>query len=67
MRNGDPAMALIINTAIGKTEREILVATTITGALGRFRHIRMRKAGTLLVQHPGEGKVVEYDVEGKAL
>ena len=67
MRNGNPAMALILNTATGKTEKEILIPTTVTGTHGQFRHIRMTKAGTLLVPHLGEGKVVEYDLEGKAL
>ena len=67
MRNGNPAQALIINTANGKTEKEIPIPTTVTGTHGQFRHIRMTPAGTLLVPHLGEGKVVEYDLEGKAL
>jgi len=67
MRNGNPSEAMIINTATGKTEKEIPVPTTITGTHGQFRHIRMTKAGTLLVPHLGEGKVVEYDLNGKVL
>jgi hypothetical protein len=67
MRNGNPAQAMIINTASGKTEKEIPIPTTVTGTHGQFRHIRMTSAGTLLVPHLGEGKVVEYNLEGKAL
>jgi hypothetical protein len=67
MRNGNPAQAMIINTATGKTEKEIPIPTTVTGTHGQFRHIRMTPAGTILVPHLGDGKVVEYDLEGKAL
>jgi hypothetical protein len=67
MRNGNPAQAMIINTATGNIEREIPIPTTVTGTHGQFRHIRMTKAGTLLVPHLGEGKVVEYDLDGKVL
>ena len=67
MRNGNPAQAMIVNTATGKTEKEIPIPTTVTGVHGQFRHIRMTRAGTILVPHMGEGKVVEYDLEGKAL
>jgi hypothetical protein len=67
MRNGNPAQAMIINTATGATERVIPIPTTVAGTHGQFRHIRMTRAGTLLVPHLGEGKVVEYDLNGKAL
>ena len=67
MRNGNPAQAMIINTATGKVEKEIPIPTPITSTHGQFRHIRMTKAGTLLVPHLGEGKVVEYDLDGKVL
>jgi hypothetical protein len=67
MRNGNPAQAMIIDTATGATERVIPIPTTVTGTHGQFRHIRMTRAGTLLVPHLGEGKVVEYDLNGKAL
>jgi len=65
MRNGHPAQAMIINTATGETEREIPIPTTVKGTHGQFRHIRMTAAGTLLVPHMSEGKVVEYDLDGK--
>jgi hypothetical protein len=67
MRNGHPAQAMIINTATGKTEKVIPIPTTVNGTHGQFRHIRMTKAGTLLVPHLSEGKVVEYDLNGKVL
>src|ERR1022692_4352663 len=63
MQNGNPAKAMIINTATGKTEKEIPIPTTITGTHGQFRHIRMTRAGTILVPHMSEGKVVEYDMD----
>jgi 6-phosphogluconolactonase (cycloisomerase 2 family) len=66
MRNGNPAQAMIINTATGKTEKEIPIPTPVTGTHGQFRHIRMTPAGTLLVPHLGEGKVVEYDLEARS-
>jgi uncharacterized protein (DUF362 family) len=67
MRNGNPAQAMIINTATGKIEKEVPIPTTVAGTHGQFRHIRMTKSGTLLVPHLGEGKVVEYDLDGKVL
>jgi hypothetical protein len=67
MRNGNPAQAMIINTARGNIEKEIPIPTTVTGTHGQFRHIRMTKTGTLLVPHLGENKVVEYDLDGKVL
>jgi len=67
MRNGNPAQAMIINTVSGKVEKEIPIPTPIKETHLQFRHIRMTKAGTLLVPHLGEGKVVEYDLNGKVL
>jgi hypothetical protein len=67
MRNGNPAEALIVDTSTGKIEKEIPIPTTVTGTHGQFRHIRMTDAGTLLVPHLSEGKVVEYDLDGKAV
>jgi hypothetical protein len=65
MRNGNPAQAMIIDTATGKIEKEIPIPTTVKGTHGQFRHIRMTPAGTILVPHMSEGKVVEYDLDGK--
>lgn len=67
MRNGNPAKAVIVNVARNATEKEIVIPTAVTGTHGQFRHIRMTPAGTLLVPHLSEGKVVEYSLEAKSL
>ena len=67
MRNGNPAQAMILATPSLKVEKEIPIPTTVTATHGQFRHIRMTRAGTLLVPHLGEDKVVEYNLEGKEL
>lgn len=67
MRNGTPAVAMIINTRTSKIERELYIPTTVTNSHGQFRHIRMTPKGTVLVPHLGEGKVVEYDWDGKVV
>ncbi len=67
MRNGNPAEAMMINTATGAIEKEIPIPTTVHGTHGQFRHIRMTKSGTLLVPHLSEGKVVEYDQTGRVV
>jgi len=66
-QNGNPAKAMIINTATGKTEKEIPIPTAVTSTHGQFRHIRMTKAGTILVPLMGDGKVVECDMDGKVV
>jgi hypothetical protein len=65
MRNGNPAQAMIFNTATNKVVKEIPIPTTVKGTHGQFRHIRMLKSGNLLVPHLSEGKVVEYTLDGK--
>ncbi len=65
MRNGNPAQAMIFNTTSNTLEKTIPIPTTVKGTHGQFRHIRMTRANTILVPHMGEGKVVEYDLEGK--
>jgi Mala s 1-like protein len=67
MRNGNPAQAMIFNTASNKLEKTIPIPTAITGTHGQFRHIRMTPAGTILVGHMSEGKVVEYDLDGNVV
>ena len=67
MRNGNPAEAMVINTATGAIEKEIAIPTAVHGTHGQFRHIRMTKSGTVLVPHLSEGKVVEYDQKGKVV
>ena len=67
MRNGNPAQAMIFNISSNLIERTIPIPTTVTNTHAQFRHIRMTPAGTLLVPHMGEGKVVEHDLNGKAI
>ena len=67
MRNGHPAEAMIFDTANNRLLREIPIATSVDGVHGQFRHIRMTRAGTLLVPHLSEGKVVEYSLDGRVL
>lgn len=68
MQNGNPAKALLIEKKSGKILREQLLATrNPEGIHGQFRHIRMTRAGTLLVAHMDLGKVVEYDRSGREI
>jgi hypothetical protein len=67
MQNGKPAKAMLINKHTGKVEKELTLPTSPTGAHGQFRHIRLTKAGTLLVAHLDWGNVVEYTWEGKEI
>ncbi len=68
MQNGNPAKALLIEKKTGRIVREqILPTRTPDGVHGQFRHIRMTKAGTLLVAHMDLGKVVEYDQRGREI
>jgi len=68
MQNGNPAKALLIDKKSGKIVREQLLVTRDPGSPhGQFRHIRMTKAGTLLVAHMDLGKVVEYDQHGREI
>ena len=67
MRNGNPAQAMIFNVASNFVERVISIPTGVTNTHAQFRHIRMTPAGTLLVPHMGEGRVVEYDLSGKEI
>ena len=68
MQNGDPAKALIIEKASNRIVREIVLPVKNPASVhGQFRHIRMTKAGTLLVAHMDLGKVVEYTLDGKPI
>jgi outer membrane protein assembly factor BamB len=68
MQNGDPAKALIIEKASNRIVKEIVLPVKNPASVhGQFRHIRMTKAGTLLVAHMDLGKVVEYTLDGQAI
>ncbi len=64
-RNGNPALAMIINTATGAVVKEVRIPTTTTNTHGQYRHIRMTKKHTIVVPLLSEGRVVEYDLEGR--
>ena len=66
--NGDPPRLVIANTKTGKTTGGFdLPCGNPKSTHGQFRHARLTEAGTLLVAHMDMGKVVEYDLTGKAL
>jgi len=68
MQNGNPAKALLIEKRSNRVVREqILPTRNPDGAHGQFRHIRMTRAGTILVAHMDLGKVIEYDKNGRAI
>ncbi len=67
MQNGNPAMALYINTVTNTIEKQIVIPTKTIHTHGQFRHLRLTKAGTLLVGHMDMGKVSEYDMTGKEI
>src|SRR6266849_988831 len=68
MQNGNPAKLLVIRKETGKIEKELVLPTAWPEHIhGQFRHVRVTKAGTFLVAHMDQGKVVEYDADGKAL
>jgi hypothetical protein len=68
MQNGNPAKALLINKKTGKVVREQILPTRDPDKPhNQFRHIRMTKAGNLLVAHMDLGKVVEYDKNGREI
>jgi hypothetical protein len=65
--NGNPAKVLIINTATSQILREIIIPTTATGTHGQFRHVRWTANKTIMVGLMKEGKVKEFDLDGKEL
>jgi hypothetical protein len=65
--NANPAKVLIINTASNTILKEILIPTTTTGTHGQFRHVRITSKGTIMVPQLAENKVVEYNLDGKAI
>jgi hypothetical protein len=67
MQNGNPAMALYINTVTNTIEKQVIIPTQTTGTHGQFRHMRFTNAGTILVGHMDMNKVSEYDLTGKEI
>src|ERR1017187_5638552 len=68
VQNGAPATLMLINTVSGKTERKFELPTgNPKNAHGQFRRVRITPAGTFLAAHMDNGKVVEYDADGKSI
>ena len=68
IQNGPEPKCVVVNIVNGKTEREFPLPVGNTKSThGQFRHASLTAAGTLLVAHMDNGKVVEYDDHGKEL
>ncbi len=65
--NANPAKILIINIASNQILKEVIIPSTSTSTHGQFRHVRLSPTGTLVVGHMGEGRVVEYTLDGKEI
>ena len=65
--NGLVGKVLIFNTATNKLLKEIVIPTASTSSHGQFRHVRWTKNKTIMVGLFAEKKVVEFDLDGKAL
>lgn len=65
--NGNPAKVLIINTVASQTLKEIIIPTISTNTHEQFRHVRWTKDRTIMVGLMKEGKVKEFDLNGKEL
>jgi PQQ-like domain len=66
IQNGDPAILRVVHIATNKTVREFPLPTGNPKSVhGHFRHARLTAAGTILVAHMDNKKVVEYDSTGK--
>jgi hypothetical protein len=65
IQNGDPAILRVVNTVTNETVREFPLPTGNPKSVhGHFRHARLTPAGTMLVAHMDNKKVVEYDSQG---
>jgi len=68
IQNGDPALLRVVELATNKAVREFPLATGNPKSVhGHFRHARLTPAGTILIAHMDNRKVVEYDSHGKEL
>lgn len=66
--NGPVAKVLIYNTATNKLLKEIIIPTAATNPHGQFRRVRITPGKkSIMVGLFAEKKVVEFDLEGKAL
>jgi hypothetical protein len=69
IQNGLPARLMVINTVTGKTEKQFELPTNGDPKTvhTQFRRAQLTKAGTFLVAHHDQDKVVEYDADGKPI
>ena len=68
IQNGNPAKFMVIDKATGNIEHQFeLPVKNPNSVHGQFRQARLTAAGTILVAHMDSGKIVEYDLDGKAL
>ncbi len=68
IQNGAPAKAIILNKKTNAIEHEFVLPVKYPNSVHpQFRQARITPAGTLLVAHMDLEKVVEYDLNGKAL
>jgi len=68
VENGNPAKLMLINTVTGATEKELALPTPHPQRSHlQFRRVRQTSAGTFLAGHLDDGRVVEYDAEGKEI
>jgi hypothetical protein len=70
VQNGHPARLMILNTVTGQTEKsfELPVSSDPKSPVHtQFRRAHLTKAGTFLVAHHDQDKVVEYDADGKEI
>ncbi|MDP9079994.1 MAG: hypothetical protein M3O71_21420 [Bacteroidota bacterium] len=66
--NGPVGKVLIFNTATNKLLKEIIIPTASTSPHGQFRHVRITPGKkTIMVGLFAEKKVVEFDLEGRAV
>ena len=70
VQNGHPAKLMIINIVTGKTEKEFELPVSSdpkSPVHTQFRRAHLTLAGTFLVAHHDQDKVVEYDTNGKEI
>ena len=66
--NGAPTKLLLIDTVSGKIEKALELPTPHPDKIhGQVRRAHLTKAGTFLVGHIDQNKVVEYDSNGKEI
>jgi len=68
MQNGNPAKLMLINTHERQTKKELQLPVPRPDKPHlQFRRVRLTPDGTFLAAHLDDGKVVEYDGDGKAI